>query len=535
MSYQPGEIDYPLLACMILLAGFGFVMSYSVSDYLTCSSATAANPCLLRPSDIRDPGGLAARIQTGSDPVAGHLGTALSDRLLRKLPSSRVPANQFPAELRAALAEDLNRIILAGPLYDSLRFHNVALSRQTREMLARSAESGQTAKLNRMLLHDAFPDDVAGIRPVYSRIAVFNRELRRFLAACIAFVLALTVNYRKARKLVWAGLAAGLVLLALTLVRGTSIQGSKSWIFGFQPVDLVRFFLVLCLADYMARHEAQIKGFSKELALSLAMVLVAVALVVKQHDVGSALALSAISLTILFAGGANLAAWGGVVTTGTAGMLAYAARVPHIQARIAGFWVGLLEPDKLYALSLTSSGHLKNSLSHVYQSLLSIGSGGLFGVGLGQSRQKFLYIPEADTDFIFSIIGEEVGLVVTGLIWLLFLVILWRGIRIARQAGDRFESLAALGLSLSLFIYAAINVSVTLGLFPITGLPLPFLSHGGTALAVNAATVGLLLNISKHRGEKTYQTFSRKAREGSHSRWWDGRSSVPRTGRGRGD
>jgi cell division protein FtsW len=154
-------------------------------------------------------------------------------------------------------------------------------------------------------------------------------------------------------------------------------------------------------------------------------------------------------------------------------------------------------------------------------------------VGLGRSTQKFNFLPERHTDFIFSIIGEEGGLLFAGIILLVFLVILWRGIKLSLQLSDRFESLTVLGLSCGIFIYAVINISVALGIFPITGLPLPFLSYGGSALLANAVSVGLILNISKHRGEKSGQTFIRKNNGVSDSRWRDGRSSLSWSGRSR--
>jgi len=207
---------------------------------------------------------------------------------------------------------------------------------------------------------------------------------------------------------------------------------------------------------------------------------------------------------------------------------------PHVLARLRGFWLGLISPEVLADLSQKASGHLRNTLVHTYQALVAVGSGGLFGVGFGQSRQKFLFLSEPHTDFVYAIIAEEGGLLVAGFVLLLYFFIFWRGLKIALALEDRFERFAVLGLTLSLFVYAAINIMVNIGLFPITGLPLPFLSYGGSALVVNAAAAGLILNISRHRGERSIDSFSRKRYESNHSRWRDGRASLPRPGGGRG-
>ena len=367
----------------------------------------------------------------------------------------------------------------------------------------------------------------------FDRLYFFKRELLRVLIAGLALALAATVNLRKLRGLIVPLFIASLLLLLLTLVRGTTVRGSRSWLFGIQTAEVARLSLVLFLAHTMAGRENEMKKMSRELVLSFLAVAAVTGIVMLQRDYGSALAIGGLGLLLLLLGGANLKIWLGTVAAGIMGFAGAALAKPHITARVRSFWVTLTDPEGVAAIMAAATGHFKNSLNQVYQSLLSIGSGGIVGVGLGQSRQKLLFIPEAHTDFIFSIIGEEGGLVLTLLVMALFAGLLWRGYRTARQLGDPFESLAVLGLTSGIFIYAAINISVAVGLFPVTGLPLPFLSYGGSALLVNVISLGLVLNCSRRRGQQCFQTFARRPNETSDSRRGHGRAPLSRAGHSR--
>jgi cell division protein FtsW len=361
----------------------------------------------------------------------------------------------------------------------------------------------------------------------------FKRELVRVALAFGFFLAALNINYRKLRRLITPLFASMLAIMLLTLLLAKAVRGSRSWIMGIQPVELARISLVLFLADFVDKKGDGIKKVIPGYLPGVAAVVLMAGIVALQPDFGSAMALAILGYGMLFLGGVSIMAWLGGLGLAVITFLAAALTKQHILGRLTGFWWGLTRPTELAALIESTSGHVKNTLVQTYQSVLGIGSGGLFGVGLGQSRQKFLFVSEAHTDFIFSIIGEEGGLLFAGLIMLIFLVILWRGIKLSLQLSDRFESLTVLGLSCSIFIYAAINISVALGIFPITGLPLPFLSYGGSALMANAVSIGLILNISRHRGEKSGQTFIRKNNGISDSRWRDGRSSLSWSGRSR--
>lgn len=361
----------------------------------------------------------------------------------------------------------------------------------------------------------------------------FKKMIQNMAFAAIFFLVAIKINYRKLRSVITPAFLVMLGVLLLTAILAKAVRGSRGWFLGVQPAEMTRLFLVLFLAELAAKRGDEIARIRRGFLPAVAAVLVPVTLIVLQRDLGSALAIALVGYGIMFAIGVNLGAWISGLAAPLAIITAVALTRPHVLGRLAGFWCSFFRPTELLALAEGASGHLKNTIIQTHQSLLGIGSGGWLGVGWGQSRQKYLFVAEAHTDFIFSIISEEGGLLAATLVITLFLVILWRGVKLAGQLDDRFEAMAVLGLCWGIFVYAAINISVALGLFPITGLPLPFLSYGGTALAVNAASMGLVLNISRHRGEKTGQYFSRKDNGISHSRWRDGRSSLSWSGSGR--
>lgn len=364
------------------------------------------------------------------------------------------------------------------------------------------------------------------------RLFFFKREIVRLLLAGVALAMAMRINYRRLRRLILPGLAAALVLLAAALGLGAN-RGARSWIFGLQPAEPARLALVLFLAHYIDRTRERMGLLVRGFLIPLIPIGVVSGLIALQPDFGSAMAVATVGYAMLFLGGANLVHLGTGAAASAAGLATVAIARPHVIGRLQGYWLGLTRPDMLQELAAGASGHLKNTLVHTHQALVAVGSGGLFGVGLGQSKQKLMFVSEPHTDFVFSIISEEGGLLAAVGVLTVFLFILWRGLRIARQLPDSFDRNAVLGLTLSIFIYAAINIMVNLGLFPITGLPLPFLSYGGTALVVNAASVGLILNISRQRGVRSIDSFSRKRYESNHSRWRDGRSSLSRAGGGR--
>ncbi len=364
------------------------------------------------------------------------------------------------------------------------------------------------------------------------RLFFFKREMARMLVAGLALFFFLKINYRRYRWAIGPAFLASLAMLAAALALGGH-RGARSWVWGMQPAELGRLTLVLFLTHYLDRSRDRMASLFRGFLLPLTAVGLVCALILLQPDFGSALAVAAIGYGMLFLAGTRILWWGAGIAASAVALILLALARPHILGRLQGYWVVLTRPDMLEEIAAQASGHLKHTLIHSHQSLLAIGSGGLWGVGLGQSKQKYLFLSEAHTDFVFSIIAEEGGFLIALSVLIIFLILIWRGMRLAAVLNDRFERLAVGGLVLSLMVYATINLMVNLGLFPIAGLPLPFVSYGGTALAVNAASVGLILNISQHREERTLENFSRKRYESNNSRWRDGRSPLSRSGRGR--
>ncbi|HEY7531029.1 MAG TPA: putative lipid II flippase FtsW [Gemmatimonadota bacterium] len=295
---------------------------------------------------------------------------------------------------------------------------------------------------------------------------------------------------RIAGPLLWASLG----LLALTVVPGTEriapeIQGARRWIalpgFSFQPSEVVKIACVLWIAStVVARTEALDRFATGPLPLC-APPAAAAGMLVLQPDFGSALFLALVVAATLFLGG---------------------VRLRHLAALAASavplfVWLAVSEPYRLRRLlAFRDPEKYLDSLSYqVHQSLISLGSGGLLGVGIGSSRQKFLFLPEAHTDFIFAIVGEELGFLGAGLVLLAFVLLARAGARIARRAPDDLGLVLGGGLTALLVLGGLFNIGVATGNLPTTGLTLPFLSYGATSLTVSLAAVGILLNVSRPR------------------------------------
>jgi cell division protein FtsW len=250
-----------------------------------------------------------------------------------------------------------------------------------------------------------------------------------------------------------------------------------------QPVEAAKLCLVIFLAAKISSWKGRVKKF-KEGFLPLAGVTAVMALLVAlQPNIGNAAFIVGLSAVIMFIGGCRLVHlipfWAG--TAALAGPLTYLF-LPHVRDRIEAFLSGHAD--------LLGGGY------HVEQSLIALGSGFIFGCGPGGGHQKYSFLPDAHTDFIYSIIGEELGFVGTFLVLALFTVLFHRAMRAARQSPSSFGYLLAFGFGFSIFAHAVINIAITLGLVPTAGLPLPFISYGGSCLVTSLAAVGIILNIS---------------------------------------
>lgn len=332
-----------------------------------------------------------------------------------------------------------------------------------------------------------------GIIMVYSASAFYAQHyfndhlffLKRhgfnLVVGIFAGVAALAVPYHRLRGWTWIALLGGFVILvwALFVAEGRWIHIGP---IHFQAVDVAKFCLILFFADSLSRKEEILQRFGEGLFPHLVYVGVFGLLVVFQPDFSSTVMLVLVALTMLFAAPVRLHH---LFLTGLAFLpfaVAVVWRSAYKLARVKSF----LDP----------SGDIKGSGYQVHQSLVSLGHGGITGLGFAGSTQKMFFLPEAHTDFIFAIIGEEWGLIGTLFVVGLFWIIAWRGMRLALRMTDRFYRYLVVGITAHFFYYAVVNMMVTLGLLPATGLPLPFISYGGTALVFSCIYAAILLKIA---------------------------------------
>ena len=271
-----------------------------------------------------------------------------------------------------------------------------------------------------------------------------------------------------------------------------AVNGAQRWIpmgpLSLQPSEVAKYAVVLFLAMSMANKGEKIKSFAYGVLPCLAVGAVFAALCLFQSNLSIAALIMIVTYIMLFCNGARLKH-----------LIVYVA--PALLAAVTAFAV--LEPYRLARL-MSFTNPWKDAAGDGYQliqSFYALGAGGLTGLGLGQSRQKTLYMPEPHNDFIFSIIGEELGFIGCMVIIILFVIFIWRGIKIAMDGKDMFGILLAVGITSVIGVQTIINIAVVTGSMPVTGVPLPFISYGGSSIVITMAAVGILLNISRQRQE----------------------------------
>ena len=294
-------------------------------------------------------------------------------------------------------------------------------------------------------------------------------------------------DYHKLGKWAPAILGGSIGLLGLVLVIGSRVKGGKRWInlgfTTFQPSELAKIAIIIFFAYSLSKNPNILKKFWSGLVPYLGVLgFIALLLMLEPHFSGTIVILT-IGLSILFVAGAKVRHLMLLAAPAIFGACVLVFTSEYRMQRITAF----MDPfkDKL------GDGW------QIIQSLYAIGSGKLFGLGLGRSRQKFLYIPEPHNDFIFSIVCEELGFIGAMIVLMLFAVIIWRGVKIAMDAPDTFGSLIAIGITTLIAVEVIINIAVVTSSMPVTGMPLPFLSYGGTALLAVMSCMGIMLNISK--------------------------------------
>lgn len=317
-----------------------------------------------------------------------------------------------------------------------------------------------------------------------------KRQLIFAVLGVVAMFVTMRTDYWYWRKWAKVGLLLCFALIVLVLIPGIGVVrgGARSWLgigsLGIQPSEFMKLAMVLFLANRLARDTVKIERWWRGLMPQLAIVITAFGIIMLQPDLGTGAVLVGSSLLLIFAAGAKLKHFVGLMMIGVIGLVGLIATAPYRLKRITAF----LDPweDPLGA------GY------QAIQSLYAIGPGQLMGLGLGNSRQKFNYLPEPQTDFIYSIIAEELGFLGGTIVLGLFLVLIWRGIRTALAAPDRFGSLLAFGITAIIAVQVMINISVVIGLMPVTGITLPLISAGGSSLTLLLTALGIVLNISKY-------------------------------------
>ena len=299
--------------------------------------------------------------------------------------------------------------------------------------------------------------------------AFFSKQLIFAILGIIAMLFISKIDYRFYQKFYKHAWWIALILLALVLIAGRRVNGAKRWIFitetlSFQPSEVVKILMIIFYAGILVKNRDELGLYTKGFIKNMCLLAPIIGLLLLEPHFSASIVIIGICATMMIMAGCKF--WHFLATGAVAGipaMILLIVKEPYRLQRVITF----LDPWK----DATGDGW------QVIQSLYAIGSGGLFGVGLGESKQKFLYIPEPHNDFIFSILGEELGFIGCAVVLILFAIFIWRGVLIAMKAPDMFGSLIAIGITALVAIQVIINVAVVTSSMPATGMPLPFFSY----------------------------------------------------------
>ena len=341
-----------------------------------------------------------------------------------------------------------------------------------------------------------------GIVMIYSASAIYadsvmgdslyylKRHLIYLVVGIIMMFFAMAIDINRLKPLAKPIIFATILLLLAVLVPhiGRETAGARRWFkFGplnFQPSEFAKIAIIIYMADLASRRGAAMKSFLYGYLPAVIILGAVVGLVLLEPDLGTAITISLIVFIMLFVGGARVPYIWASVLASLPVLYILLFRVAYRRKRIMAF--------------LNPWADRRGTGFQIIQSFVALGSGGLFGVGLGQSRQKLFYLPASHTDFIFSIIGEELGFIGTASIVILFGLFVWQGMKVVFRAVGTFERLLGLGIVSLIALEAIINIGVTAGALPTKGLPLPFISYGGSGLIFHLIAIGILLNIAKN-------------------------------------
>jgi cell division protein FtsW len=319
-----------------------------------------------------------------------------------------------------------------------------------------------------------------------------------FLCILSIFIFSrLKYHYYCHRHFPLVGVIIALALLVGLFILGEKVNGARRWydlkLASFQPSEAAKLALIIYFADIFSRKGNQLRDWKRGLLPHVCIYILVVIAIFMQPDLSSALMITLILATMALM--SNI-------------------RFKHVLAGIflvlPAMLIKVYNSGYQYDRFFSWITNITNPLGSGYQikqSLIGLGSGGLSGSGLGASKQKFLFLPDSHTDFIFSILGEEFGFIGASLVLFLFMVVLWRGISIAKRINNTFGQYLAIGLTMNIVLYGLINIAVVTMVFPTTGLPMPFLSYGGTSLLFSGICVGILLNLSRNSGLADYNDY----------------------------
>ena len=318
-------------------------------------------------------------------------------------------------------------------------------------------------------------------------------HLKRLIVGLVFFFIFLNIDYRSLKKTAPYLIFFSIIILIATkivfLAKGFSWSKPARWLylgpFSLQTSDIARFSVLIFMSYYVEKKAEKLKNFRNGLLPALLILFSIMGLIVIQPDFSTAFMIGIIGIMILFIGGANFS------QLSLVGSFSLLVGIPILLSR---------DYRRQRILSYFGFSNMEDVGYQAQQSLISLGNGGIFGVGLGNSIEKNRLLPTPHTDFIFAIIGEELGLILGTLpLITLFLLIFFRGLKIARNCTDQFGVLLSIGISFNFILYAFINVGVVTGILPVTGLPMPLVSYGGSGMVINMILIGILLNISQSK------------------------------------
>ncbi len=325
-----------------------------------------------------------------------------------------------------------------------------------------------------------------------------NKQLFRVALGLILMILFIKIDYQMLQNMAPVILSISFILLLYVLVGGKTLNGSnRSFMINgisFQPSEMAKYALLLFLSVYLVEKGEELKDLRDGLVPTLAIVGLIVFPIVLEPDLGTAVIIFILCFLLLFLAGASIYHLSGLVAVGIVAAGIVMKIFPYQLIRLKAY--------------INAVRGVSDPPYQVLQSLISFGNGGIAGIGIGFSRQKMHHLPHPFTDFIYSIIGEEAGIIGCFILLILFLGFLWRGMRIINNAPDRKGQLLAFGITASVIVYAFINIGISLNLLPVTGITLPFISYGGSSLIMNFIAVGILLNISMQTNQGVSKNYN---------------------------